>query len=211
MTLYFRHEKLYNDDRMSIRKPHNCATSSSGYLTAPNRNVSTSSDWTVPYLSNEWRNVSATGTTWEIKNPEFIPTPGWVERIDGYIEEAFDMTTGPRYVNERIVAVCYKPERTLGVGFTKVFLADNDLKNVFPQMKGVWEETQRRIESENTLCGAKIGTCKIDGNGRISSAFGIPDLPSLFGENKIHGELAPGPPSLTFSCAAVGFQSRTVP
>lgn len=179
MTLYFRHEKLYNDDRMSVRRTHSYATSSSGYLTTPNRNISTSSDWTVPDYSNGWRNVSATGCTWEVKKPEFIPTPDWVERIEGYTEEAFDMTTGPRYVNERIVAVCYKPERTLGVGFTKVFLADNDLKNMFPQMKGVWEETQRRIESENTLCGAKIGTCKIDGNGRISSAFGIPDLPSL--------------------------------
>ena len=163
---------------MSIRKPHSYADPSE-YLTAPNRNVSTSSDWTVPYLSDQWRNVSATGTTWEIKKPEFIPTPEWVERIEGYSEEAFDMTYGPRYVNERVVAVCYKPERTLGVGFTKVFFADNDLKNVFPQMKGVWTETQKRIESENTLCGSKIGTCKIDGDGRISSAFGIPDLPSL--------------------------------
>ena len=164
---------------MSIRKPHSYADSSE-YLTAPNRNVSTSSDWTVPYLSDKWRNVSATGTTWEIKKPEFIPTPDWVERIEGYSEEAFELYDGcPRYANERIVAVCYKPERTLGVGFTKVFLADNDLKNVFPQMKGVWAETQKRIESENTLCGPKIGTCKIDGDGRISSAFGIPDLPSL--------------------------------
>ena len=163
---------------MSIRKPHSYADSSE-YLTAPNRNVSTSSDWTVPYLSDKWRNVSATGTTWEIKKPEFIPTPDWVERIEGYSEEAFDVTSGPRYVNERVVAVCYKPERTLGVGFTKVFFADNDLKNVFPQMKGVWAETQKRIESENTTYGARISTCKIDCNGRISSAFGIPDLPSL--------------------------------
>ena len=167
---------------MSIRKPHNQASISnaSGYLTAPSRNASTSSDWTVPYLSNEWRNVSATGTTWEIKKPEFIPTPGWAERIEGYSDEAFELYDGcPRYANERIVAVCYKPERTLGVGFTKVFLADKDLKNVFPQMKGLWNETQKRIESENTTYGARISTCKIDGNGRISSAFGIPDLPSL--------------------------------
>ena len=164
---------------MSIRKPHSYADPS-GYLTAPNRNVSTSSDWTVPYLSDEWRNVSATGTTWEIKNPEFIPTPTWAERIEGYIDEAFELYDGcPRYVNERIVAVCYKPERTLGVGFTKVFFADKDLKNVFPQMKGVWTETQKRIESENTLYGSKISKCKITGDGRISSAFGIPDLPSL--------------------------------
>ena len=164
---------------MSIRKPHSYADPS-GYLTAPNRNVSTSSDWTVPYLSNEWRNVSATGTTWEIKKPEFIPTPDWVERIEGYSEEAFELYDGcPRYVKERIVAVCYKPERTLGVGFTKVFFADEDLKNVFPQMKGVWKETQKRVESENTICESRIGRCKIDGDGRISGAFGIPDLPSL--------------------------------
>ena len=167
---------------MSIRKPHNQASISnaSGYLTIPNMNASTSSDWTVPYLSNEWSNVSATGSTWEIKNPEFIPTPDWAERIEGYLAESFELYDGcPRYVNERIVAVCYKPERTLGVGFTKVFFTDNDLKNVFPQMKGVWEETHRRIESENTMYKSRINTCKIDGNGRISSAFGIPDLPSL--------------------------------
>ena len=152
----------------------------SGYSTAPNRNVSTSPVWTVPYRSDEWRNVSATGSTWEIKKPEFIPTPDWVERIEGYSEEAFELYEGcPQYANERAVAVCYKPEKTLGVGFTKVFFADNDLKNVFPQMKGVWEETQRRIESENMSFGQKINTCKIDVDGRISSAFGIPDLPSL--------------------------------
>ena len=164
---------------MSIRKPHSYADQS-GYLTAPNRNVSTSSDWTVPYLSDEWRNVSATGTTWEIKKPEFIPTPAWAERIEGYIDEAFELYDGcPRYVNERIVAVCYKPERTLGVGFTKVFFAYKDFKNVFPQMKGLWKETQRRIDSETTSFGARISKCKMDGDGRISSAFGIPDLPSL--------------------------------
>lgn len=168
---------------MSIRKPHYKGITmpiGSGYSTAPNRNTSTSPVWTVPYRSDEWRNVSATGSTWEIKKPEFIPTPDWVEKIEGYSEEAFELYDGcPRYANERAVAVCYKPEKTLGVGFTKVFFTDKDLKNVFPQMKGVWAETQKRIDSENTTYGARISTCKIDGNGRISSAFGIPDLPSL--------------------------------
>ena len=153
---------------MSIRKPHSYATSS-GYLTAPNWNVLPSPVWDSADHYDEW----------EIKKPKFIPTPDWVERIEGYSEEAFDITNGPQYSNERIVAVCYKPEKTLGVGFTKVFFADKDLKNVFPQMKGMWKETQRRIDSETALYPPKIGKCKIDGVGRISSAFGIPDLPSL--------------------------------
>lgn len=163
---------------MSIRKPHSYATSSSGYLTTSNKNSITAPVWTVSYRPGEWRNVSANESRWEIKKPEFIPTPDWVERIEGYSEEAFDITDGPQYDNERIVAVCYKPERTLGVGFTKVFFADKDLKNVFPQMKGIWKETHWR-DSEATLYPPKIGSCKIDDNGRISSAFGIPDLPSL--------------------------------
>lgn len=153
---------------MSKRKSHSYATAS-GYLTAPNRNVLTAPIWAVADNSDEW----------EIKKPEFIdPTPDWVERIDGYSEETFDITSGPQYDNERIVAVCYKPERTLGVGFMKVFFADKDLKNMFPQMKGIWKETYRR-DSETTLYPPKISKCKIDGNGRISSAFGIPDLQSL--------------------------------
>jgi len=138
--------------------------------------------WATTDHSDGWRNVSASGSTWEIKKPEFIgPTPDWVERIDGYSEEAFDITSDPQYDNERIVAVCYKPERTLGVGFTKVFVADKDLKNVFPQMKGVWKETKIRIDSEklDILYRPDRSRCKIDDDGRISSAFGIPDLPSL--------------------------------
>lgn len=165
---------------MSIRKPHNCANSN-GYFTAPNRNTSTSPVWTIPYRSDEWRNVSATGTTWEIKRPEFISTPDWVERIEGYSAEAFDISNGPAYAGEKIVAVCYKPEKTLGVGFTKVFFADKDLKNVFPQMKGVWKETRFKMESEklDILYRPSVSRCKIDDDGRVSSSFGIPDMPSL--------------------------------
>ena len=166
---------------MSIRTSHSYADPS-GYLTAPNRNILTSSPvWTVPYLSDEWSNVSASRSKWEIDKPEFIPTPAWAERIEGYSEEAFDISSGPSYDGEKIVVVCYKPDRTLGVGFAKVYMADKGLKNAFPQMRGVWKETKSRMDSKklDVLYRQNISRCKIDDDGRVSSSFGIPDLPSL--------------------------------
>ncbi len=151
---------------MSIRKP-----SIWGYDTAPN-NIVSRYDWNVERLG-PFR-------TWVVNKPKFIPTPDWVERIEGYSAEAFDISNDPSYDKEKIVVVCFKPNRTLGVGFAKVYVADKGMKNAFPQMRGIWGETKSRMPfAEHALDHHDISRCQIDDDGRISSSFGIPDMPSL--------------------------------
>ena len=108
----------------------------------------------------------------ERAKPRYISTPDWVEKIEDLTAECFEIGG---YSCE-VVAVCYKPERTLGVGFAKVYIVDKKTGQPFPQMKGVWKEVfKRRKDLENPY----RQTCSVSEDGRVSGAFGIPDFISL--------------------------------
>jgi len=110
----------------------------------------------------------------ERAKPRYIPTPDWVEHIEDLNAECFDMGG----FNCKVMAVCYKPERTLGVGFAKVYIVDKKTGQPFPQMKGVWREVFRR-RAEHDMHDPYRQTCRIDEDGKLTGAFGIPDFISL--------------------------------
>ena len=171
---------------MSIRKPHNHITTISANGTG---GYSNAADWvTSTYdadsykvtrnpgirISSGWGDI---GDQVEMRKPKYIPTPDWVEKIEGHVTECFYM--GGYDVG--VIAVCYKPDHTLGVGFAKVYLVDNETRKPFPQMKGIWTETKNRDAAAKmdvmfrNICSRYI----IDEDGRLSGAFGVPDLPAM--------------------------------
>lgn len=172
---------------MSIRVPHYNS------ITIPNGGCSnaSASGWTCTpidadsfkvqrnpgiSISSAWGNVS---DQVEIRKPEFIPTPDWVERIDGHNTECFDMGG----FDCGVVVACYKPDHTLGVGFAKAFLFDRKTGKPFPQMKGLWEETKNRLDSNglDIMFRAIHPECKMDDDGRLNGPFGMPDVHSILG------------------------------
>ena len=172
---------------MSIRTPHYNS------ITIPNGGCSNAfaSGWTCSpvdadsfkvqhspgiRISSSWGNVS---DQVEIRKPEFIPTPEWVERIDGHNTECFDMDG----FDCGVVVACYKPDHTLGVGFAKAFIFDRKTGKPFPQMKGLWDETKNRLDSNglDIMFRAIHPECKIDDDGRLTGPFGMPDVHSILG------------------------------
>ena len=171
---------------MSIRKPHNHVTTISANGTEGYSNAST---WVTStcdedaykvtrnpgiQISRGWGDI---GEQVEIRKPEFIPTPDWVEKIDGHNTECFEM--GGYDVG--VIAVCYKPDHTLGVGFAKVYIVDNETGNPFPQMKGIWEETKNRDATSklDVMFRNLYSKCGIDEDGRLTGAFGVPDVMAI--------------------------------
>ena len=125
---------------MGIRKPNRIAGSTCTDVLSACNDILSSSNW-----NDKWDEYSCAA---EADQPIFIPTPDWVDRVEGYSEEAFDLSGGPAYDGEKIVAVIHKPSRTLGVGFAKVYITDKDMTKMFPQMRGIWRETKSRMEME---------------------------------------------------------------
>ena len=171
---------------MSIRKPHNHVTTISANGTGGCSNVP---EWvTSTYdedsykvtrnpgiqISRGWGDI---GEQVEVRKPKFIPTPEWVEHIDGHNAECFYM--GGYDVG--VIAVCYKPDHTLGVGFAKVYIVDNETGKPFPQMKGIWKETKNRDATVkmDAMFRSLYSRCGIDEDGRLSGAFGVPDVMSI--------------------------------
>ena len=170
---------------MSIRKPHNHVTTISangtgGYSNVPEWVTSTCDEDAYKVLnsgiriSKGWGDI---GEQVEIQKPKFIPTPEWVEHIDGHNTECFEL--GGYDVG--VIAACYKPDHTLGVGFAKVYIVDKKTGQPFPQMKGVWEETKNRDATAklDAMFRNLYSKCGIDEDGRLSGAFGIPDIMSI--------------------------------
>ena len=171
---------------MSIRKPHNHVTTISangtgGYSNAPAWVGSTIDEDAYKVslnsavrISRAWGDI---GEKAEVRKPKFIPTPDWIEKIEGHVAECFEM--GGYSVG--VIAVCYKPDHTLGVGFAKVYIVDKKTGQPFPQMKGVWAETKNRDASAklDAMFRNLYSKCGIDEDGRLSGAFGVPDLPAM--------------------------------
>jgi hypothetical protein len=170
---------------MSIRKPHNHVTTISangtgGYSNVPEWVTSTYDEDSYKVLnsgiriSKGWGDI---GEQVEMRKPKFIPTPDWVEKIEGHVTECFEM--GGYDVG--VIAVCYKPDHTLGVGFAKVYIVDKKTRKPFPQMKGVWKETKNRDATVklDAMFRNLYSKCGIDEEGRLSGAFGVPDLPAM--------------------------------
>lgn len=171
---------------MSIRKPHNHVTTISangtgGYSTCPEWVTSTCDEGAYKLTRNPGIRISSgwgdIGEQVEVRKPQFIPTPGWVEHIDGHNTECFEL--GGYDVG--VVAACYKPDHTLGVGFAKVYIVDKKTGQPFPQMKGVWKETKNRDATVkmDAMFRSLYSRCGIDEDGRLSGAFGVPDVVSI--------------------------------
>lgn len=164
---------------MSIRKPYYKISSATGHASSEWTN-----GWTVSrqdtdgdlYKVSIDRGGYATREE-EYAKPEFVPTPEWVEQIEDLNAECFDM--GGYHC--KVMAVCYKPAHTMGVGFSKVYILDNSTHQPFPQMKGVWKETKHRRENQklDAMYRPMYPKCSIEEDGRLSGPFGIPDVPSL--------------------------------
>lgn len=158
-----------------MKKPNRLAKNTIMDMVSARNDVLSPCNWNIG-----WDEYNYVGT---INQPIFIPTPDWADRIEGYSDEAFDLNGLPAYDGEKIVVVIHKPSRTLGVGFAKVYITDNGMKKMFPQMRGIWKETKSRMESESEKLDIfyrqNISRCKIDDDGRVSSSFGIPDMQSI--------------------------------
>ena len=149
-------------------------------MTVPNGIGYSSMPWSSsPVATSGWDLHASSGDRGRFSSedderakPRYISTPDWVEKIEDLTAECFEIGG---YSCE-VVAVCYKPERTLGVGFAKVYIVDKKTGQPFPQMKGVWKEVfKRRKDLENPY----RQTCSVSEDGRVSGAFGIPDFISL--------------------------------
>ena len=171
---------------MSIRKPHNHVTTISangtgGYSNAPEWVNSTYDEDSYKVTRNPGIRISSAwadiGDQVEIRKPKYIPTPDWVEKIEGHNIECFEM--GGYDVG--VIAACYKPDHTLGVGFAKVYIVDKKTDQPFPQMKGIWKETKNRDATVklDAMFRSLYSRCGIDEDGRLSGAFGIPDIMSI--------------------------------
>ena len=166
---------------MSIRKPYYKISSATGQA---NSEWTNASGWYVSrqdtdgdlYKVSIDRGGYATREE-EYAKPKFVPTPEWVEQIEDHNAECFDM--GGYHC--KVMAVCYKPAHTMGVGFSKVYILDNSTYQPFPQMKGVWKETKHRRENQkmDAMYRPMYPKCSIEEDGRLSGPFGIPDVPSL--------------------------------
>ena len=172
---------------MSIRKPHNhittISTNGTGeYSTVPEWVTSTCDEDAYKVTRNPGIQISRgmwddIGEQVEMRKPKFIPTPEWVEHIDGHNAECFEM--GGYDVG--VIAACYKPDHTLGVGFAKVYIVDKNTGQPFPQMKGVWKETKNRDATAklDVMFRSLYQKCDIDEDGRLTGAFGVPDIMSI--------------------------------
>lgn len=151
---------------MSIRKP-NVTTISTGY--SPSADWRTNADYAIAWNDD---NVPS------MQQATPIEVPDWADKDENMTIEAFDL--GGFYSG--VVVVVYRPKHTLGVGYAKAYMTDAKTKKMFPQMKGIWKETSKRMEMQklDAMYRAVLGDqCKIDKDGKITSAFGIPSLVSL--------------------------------
>ena len=95
-----------------------------------------------------------------------IPVPEWVEKFDGFREEAYELETNPR-----TIVVQYIPTTTLGVGFTMIHLVDSKFGGRVPMMDSMYKvlhDAQHLDISGNEYT--------ITEGGIIRGAFGCPNV-----------------------------------
>lgn len=73
-----------------------------------------------------------------------VPVPDWVPQEDGY-KASTAMRIGKKNKNCAIV-VTYSPTKTLGIGFSKVFIVESKTNQPFPRMKEMWEVLSKRAD-----------------------------------------------------------------
>ena len=164
---------------MSIRKSKTSKRNLANAINATlNQLANNSSAWAVDTSSNAGYHLAS---DWLANaypaNPNIHTTklemPEWVDVEDGYDIEVFKVDNGHVMSNVTPVVATYRPKKTLSVGFVRIYFVDDDGKP-FPQMKGVWSEFLHTPYNGN-ICG-----CTLDYSGRVSGAFGIPDVKSIY-------------------------------
>ena len=95
-----------------------------------------------------------------------IPVPEWVEKFDGFSEEAYELETNPR-----TIVVQYVPTTTLGVGFTMVHLVDSKFGGRVPMMDSMYK-VLHDSQGETISCSEYT----ITEGGIIRGAFGCPNI-----------------------------------
>lgn len=133
-------------------------------------NITTPVVWGSISTSPDWGSVGA--SSWSDKltsdNNKSVPVPEWVEKFDGFREEAYELGTNPR-----VIVVQYLPTTTLGVGFTKVHIVDSKFGGRVPMMDSMYrvlhdapQEHALAVENEYTITEGGI----------IRGAFGCPNV-----------------------------------
>ena len=118
--------------------------------------------------TSDWGSVG----TWSDKltpdDKKNIPVPEWVEKFDGFREEAYELGTNPR-----AIVVQYIPTTTLGVGFTMIHIVDSKFGGRVPMMDAMYKvlhdaprEHALVVENEYTITEG----------GLIRGAFGCPNV-----------------------------------
>ena len=101
-----------------------------------------------------------------------VDVPKWVPKEDGY------KATSAQRIGKRgstAYVVTYAPTKTMGVGFSKVFIVDSKTKKPFPKMKEMWEEMYKRFEanaknSKKSNKGTLVPFANPSGYGYVGSS-----------------------------------------
>lgn len=140
-----------------------------------------------------------------------ITIPDWVPNEDGYIATSAIRIGKDNRTNAVIVS--YTPNRTLGVGFSKVFIVESKTKQPFPRMNELWKELSKRskdnkknnsqsnglyISIPQSFSGYSLpSNITISTSGELRSAFGCPKPIEVYGIsvalNTIYREWKPFP------------------
>lgn len=102
-----------------------------------------------------------------------IPMPSWASEENGCVpHKAIQVGNG--------IVVEYKPIRTMGSGYAKIYIVGKDNDQPFPRMKEIWEETHR-IWSQNNPDALVGGTIAPTGEIRDQYGSNAPSFTILHG------------------------------
>jgi len=107
-------------------------------------------------------------------NNRNIPVPEWVEKFDGFREEAYELEAYELETVPRTIVVQYVPTTTLGVGFAMIHLVDSKFGGRVPMMDSMY----RVLHDEPRGCfpGSEY---TITEGGIIRGPFGCPNVVTL--------------------------------
>lgn len=110
--------------------------------------------------------------TWSDKltpdNNKNVPVPEWVEKFDGFREEAYELGTNPR-----VIVVQYIPTTTLGVGFTMIHIVDSKFGGRVPMMDSMYRVLHDAPQEHALVVENEYA---ITEGGIIRGAFGCPNV-----------------------------------
>ena len=118
--------------------------------------------------TSDWGSVGTWSGQLTPDDKKNIPVPEWVEKFDGFREEAYELGTNPR-----VIVVQYLPTTTLGVGFMMIHIVDSKFGGRVPMMDAMYKvlhdaprEHALVVENEYTITEG----------GLIRGAFGCPNV-----------------------------------